>query len=97
MAEFQREMERFAKEFESEEWARYGEQMARWSEQHADQMEAHAEQTLRQMPNMNRLIRSSLQSARAAIASNSQLSQEERTEALHELDKEIERLDRERN
>jgi bla regulator protein blaR1 len=97
MAEFQREMEKFGREFESEEWERYGEQMARWSEQHAAQMEAHAEQIQRQMPNIQRIVRTSLQSARASIASNTHLSQEVRTETLHELDKEIERLDHEWN
>jgi bla regulator protein BlaR1 len=90
MAEFQREMEKFAKEFESEEWERYGEQMARWGEQYAEHVQ-------RQMPDMDRIVRSSLRSARAAIARNTDLSEEERAEALRELDAEIERLDRESN
>jgi bla regulator protein BlaR1 len=90
MAEFQREMEKFAKEFESEEWERYGEQMARWGEQYAEHVQ-------RQMPDMDRIVRSSLRSARAAIARNTDLSEEERAEALRELDTEIERLDRESN
>jgi hypothetical protein len=97
MAEFQREMEKFAKEFESEEWERYGEQMARWGEQHAAQARARAEQIQRQMPDVHRIVRSSLRSARVAIARDPDLSQEERAEALRELDEEIERLDRESN
>jgi len=97
MAEFQRKMEEFAKEFESKEWERYGEQMARWGEQHAAQARAHAEQVQRQMPDMQRIIRSSLRQARAGIARDTELSQEERAEALRELDQEIERLDRESN
>ena len=90
MAEFQREMETFAKEFESEEWERYGQRMARWGEQYAEHIQ-------RQMPDMDRIVRSSLRSARAAIARNSELSEEDRAEALRELDQEIERLDREGN
>jgi hypothetical protein len=97
MAEFQREMEKFGREFESQEWEAYGEQMARWSEQHAARMEAHAEQIQRQMPDVQRIVRSSLRQARVAIARDPELSQEERAEALRELDNEIGRLDREAN
>lgn len=95
MAEFEREMEKFAEEFNSEEWERYGEQMARWGEQHAAQVRAHADQVRRQMPDINRIVHSSLRSARAAIARDHELSQEERAEALREIDEEIERFDRE--
>jgi len=108
MEEFQREMERFRQEFDSQEWEQfgeqmarwgeqYGEQMARWGEQHAAQMQAHAEQIQRQMPDVQRIVRSSLRQARAAVARDPELSQEERAEALRELDQEIERLDRESN
>jgi hypothetical protein len=108
MEEFQREMERFRQEFDSREWEEFGEQMARWSEQygeemarwgeqHAARMQTHAEQVQRQMPDVQRIVRSSLRQARAAVARDPELSNEERTEALRELDQEIERLDREGN
>ena len=95
MAEFEREMEKFGRELEAQDWEGYGEQMARWSEQHAAQMQAHAEQIERQMPDIQRIVRSSLGQARAAIARDSEMSGEERAEALRELDEEIRRLDRE--
>ena len=106
MAEFERGMEKFGRELASQDWEGYGEQMARWSEQHGEQMarwseqhaaqmQAHAEQIQRQMPDINRIVRSSLGQARAAIGRDPELSQEERAEALRALDQEIERLDRE--